>query len=180
MKVNSGISFTFQYTHSYTATHPMGLQVSFIPYQVHQLKQGTHVACGLLMLFDITDIAKSLAELHFKATRRVIGELLKVNTANWLAFSLKYKVFNKYNTSTTKKRTLNCRVWVNKINNNILLLNKRNKQKKTIQVKVRSEKVFLLISRRWKYSSSAVDTVRFPSDFGIWWQSSCSKSQVYH
>ena len=49
------------------------------------------------MLFNITDITNSLAEQHFKATRWVLGELLKVNTANWLAFPLKYKVYNKYN-----------------------------------------------------------------------------------
>ena len=103
---------------------------------------------------------------------------------------------DKYNFSTTK-RTRNCRVWVNKINNNILLLNKRKKQKKTIQVKVRSEKIFLylggastkiFVSRtkllyntflptsqhkisvcggKWECSSSTVDTVRFPSDYEI-------------
>ena len=31
-------------------------------------------------------------------------ELLKVNTANWPALPLKYKVFDKYNTSTTKEK----------------------------------------------------------------------------
>ena len=49
-----------------------------------------------------------------------------------------------------KNRTLNCRVWVNKINNNILSLNNRrtqSKKKNTIQVKVRSEKVFLYLER---------------------------------
>ena len=34
-----------------------------------------------------------------------------------------------------KKRTLNCDVWVNKINNNILLLNKRKKQNKKQKTK---------------------------------------------
>ena len=33
-----------------------------------------------------------------------MGELLKVDTANWLAFPLKYKVFDKYNSSTKKKK----------------------------------------------------------------------------
>ena len=55
------------------------------------------------MLFSVTDITNSQAEPHFKATRRVVGELLKVNTANWLAFPLKYKFFDKYNSSTIKK-----------------------------------------------------------------------------
>ena len=159
---------------------PAGLQGAIRSHQVHQLIQGPHVGCGLPILFNITDITNSLAEPHFKATRWVIGELLKVNTANWLAFHLKYKVFDKYNTSTTKKRTLNCHVWVNKINNNILWLNKRKKQRKAIQVKARSKKVFLLNGGRRKYSLSAVDMVHFPSDFGIWWQNPYSKSQVYH
>ena len=61
------------------------------------------MGCGLQTLFNIIDITNSLSEPHFKATRWVIGELLKVNTANWQAFPLKYKVFDKYNTSTTKK-----------------------------------------------------------------------------
>ena len=58
------------------------------------------------MLFSVTDITNSQAEPHFIATRWVIGELLKVNTANWLAFPLKNKVFDKYkyNPSTTKKK----------------------------------------------------------------------------
>ena len=55
------------------------------------------------MLFSVTDITNSQAEPHFKATRRVIGELLKVNTAKWLAFARKYKVFDKYNSSTIKR-----------------------------------------------------------------------------
>ena len=147
---------------------PAGLQGAIRSCQVHQLKQGPHVGCGLLTLLNFTDITNPLAESLFKATRWVLGELLKVNTANWLAFPFKYKAFDKYNTSTKKKkRTLDCRVWVNKINNNIRLLNKRKKQIKTIQVKVRNEKVFLLNGGRWEYSSSVVDTVRFPSDFGI-------------
>ena len=76
---------------------PAGLQGAILSCQVHQLKQGADVGCGLLMLFDITDITNSLAEPHFKATRRVLGELLKFNTAKWVAFPHKYKVFDKYN-----------------------------------------------------------------------------------
>ena len=115
----------------YAAMCSAGLLGAIHSCQVHQLKQGTHVSCGLPTLFNITDITNSLAEPHFKATRWVIGELLKFNTANWLAFPLKFKAFDKYNTSTKKKKkkgTLNCCVWVNKINNNILLLNKRKKK----------------------------------------------------
>ena len=48
-------------------------------------------------------MTNSLAEPHFKATRWVIGELLKVNTANLQAFPLKCKIFDKYNISTKKK-----------------------------------------------------------------------------
>ena len=107
-----------------------GLPSAICSRQVHQLTQGTDVGFGLPTLFNVTDITNSLAEPHFKATKWVIGELLKVNTANWQAFPLKYKVFDKYNASATKKRTLNCHVCVNKINNNILLLNKRKKQRK--------------------------------------------------
>ena len=55
------------------------------------------------MLFSVTDITNSQAEPHFKATERVRSELLRVSTANWLAFLLKYKVFDKYNSSTTKR-----------------------------------------------------------------------------
>ena len=107
------VSIVFAYVHvvsnnsysiyCYAAMSPAGLQSAVRSRQVHLLKQGTHVGCGLPTLFNITDITNSLAELHFKATRWVIGELLKVNTANWIAFPLKYKVFDKYMTSTTKK-----------------------------------------------------------------------------
>ena len=122
------------------------------------------------MLFNITDITYSLAEPHFKATRWVISESLKFNTANRPAFPPQIQCLRQIQYFYNKKRTLNCRVWVNKINNNILLLNKIKKQKKTILVKARSDKVFLLNSRGWEYSSSVVDTVHFPSDFGIWFQ----------
>ena len=54
---------------------PTGLQAAIRFHQVHQLKQGTHVGCGLPMLFNITDITNSLGEPHFKATRWVIGKL---------------------------------------------------------------------------------------------------------
>ena len=87
----------------YAAMCPAGLQGAVSSRQVHQLKQGIRVGCGLPTLFNITDITKSLAEPHFKATRWVLGELIKFNTANWLTFPLKYKVFDKYNTSTIKK-----------------------------------------------------------------------------
>ena len=74
----------------YTAMCPAGLQGTVRSCQVHQFKQGTHVGCSLPVLFNITDITNSLTEPHFKATRRIVGELLKFNTANWLAFPLKY------------------------------------------------------------------------------------------
>ncbi len=37
-------------------------------------------------LFNVTDITNSQAEPHFKATGRVISEMLIVNAANWVAF----------------------------------------------------------------------------------------------
>ena len=123
MKYKQLIPFPMRITttldNCYASMYPVGLQGAVHSRQVHQLKQDTHVGCGLLTLFNITDITNSFAEPHFKATRWVLGELLNFNTANWLAFPLKYNSFDKYNTSTTKKRTLNCRVWVNKINNDI-------------------------------------------------------------
>ena len=82
----------------------VGLQGAVCSRQVHQLKRGTHIGCGLPTLFNITDITNSLAEPHFKTSRWVIGELLKFHTANWLAFPLKCKAFDKYNTSLTKKK----------------------------------------------------------------------------
>ena len=33
---------------------------------------------------------------------KLLGEFLKVNSANWQVFPLKYKVFNKHNSSTSK------------------------------------------------------------------------------
>ena len=104
---------------------PARFQDAVCACQVHQLKQGPHVGCGSPKLFNITNITDTLAEPQFKASWWVIGELLRVNTTNWVVFPLKYNVFDKYNNSITKK-TLNCRVW---INNNIILLNKRKKQK---------------------------------------------------
>ena len=56
------------------------------------------------MLFNITDITNSLAEPHFKATRWVLGELSKFNTANWLAFP----IFDKNNTTKKKDSELPC------------------------------------------------------------------------
>ena len=93
----------FPLNNCYATMCPVGLQGAVRSRQVHQLKQGSHVGCGLSMLFKITDITNSKAEQHFRATTWIIGELLKVNTANWLAFLLKYEVFDKFNTSTTKK-----------------------------------------------------------------------------
>ena len=87
---------------------PASLQGAVRSYQVHQIKQVADVGCDLSTLFNTTDITNSFAVPHFKATRQVRGELLKFNTANWLAFPLRYKVFDKYNISITKKRTLNC------------------------------------------------------------------------
>ena len=87
----------------YAAIFPAGLLGAVRSRQVHQLKHGTHIGFGLPTLFDITDIPNSQAEPHFKATRRVIGELLKFNTANWRASPLNTRPFHKYNTSTTKK-----------------------------------------------------------------------------
>ena len=126
----------------YAAMCPAGLQGAVHSCQVHQLKQGTHVGCGLPMLFNITDITNSLAEPYFKATRWVIGELLKFNTANWLIFPLKCKAFDKYNTFTTRKK-----IWTAVFGSTRLItiffywIKERNK-KKTIWVKARSEKVF--------------------------------------
>ena len=82
---------------------PAGLQDAVCSRQVHQLMQDTYVGCGLPMLFNIADITNSQAKPHFKATRWVLGELLIFNTANCPAFPLKYKAFDKYNTSLTKK-----------------------------------------------------------------------------
>ena len=76
---------------------PAALQGVVRSHQVHQLKLDTHMGCGLPTLFNVTDITNSVAEPHFKDTRWVIGELLKFNTANWLAFP------DKYNTLTTKE-----------------------------------------------------------------------------
>ena len=58
---------------------------------------------GLPRLFNIIDITNSLVEPRFKAPRWVIGKLLKFNIAIWQAFPLKYKAFDKYNTSTSKE-----------------------------------------------------------------------------
>ena len=80
---------------------PASLQGADRSRQVYQLKQGTDVGYGLPNA-SVTDITSSLAEPYFKATRRLIGEL-KVNTGNYLGFPLKYKVFDKYNSSTAKK-----------------------------------------------------------------------------
>ena len=118
-----------------------GLQGVVRSRQVHQLTKALTLAVVCRTLFSVIDITNSQAEQHFKATRRVIGEILRVNTSNWQDFSLKYKVFDNYNSSTTK-RIMNCRVWVNKINNNILLLNKRKKQRKNKSGKSQEREIF--------------------------------------
>ena len=90
-------------TYYYATMCPVGLQGTVRFRLDQQLKQGIHVGPGLPTLFNITDITKSPAEPHFKATMWILGELLKFNTANWQLSPLKYKAFDKYNTSTTKK-----------------------------------------------------------------------------
>ena len=82
----------YKYIYCYATMCPVGLQGAVHSYQVHQLKQGTHIGCGLPTLFNITDITNSLTEPHFKATRWLIGELLKFTTANWLAFPAQIQV----------------------------------------------------------------------------------------
>ena len=96
--------FTWSGVGCYTAMCLAGLQGAVRSRQLHQLKQGTHVGCDLSTIFNITDITNSLAEQHFKAISWVIGELLKFNTANWLAFPLKYKSFYKYKSFDNKRR----------------------------------------------------------------------------
>ena len=142
----------------YAAMCPVGLQGAVRSRQVHQLKQGTNVGCGLPTLFNITDITTTTpAEPHFKATRWVLGELLIFNTANWLAFPLKRKAFDKYNTSTTKNGLWTAVSGSTRLITILFYWIKERNKKKTIQVKTRSEKVFLLNSGRWKYSLPAVD-----------------------
>ena len=110
--------------------------------QVHQLMRRWLWFVERYLMSQISPTPK--VEPHFKAISRVLGELLKVRTANWLASPLQIQGLQQVQLFYNKIRTLNCRVWVNRINNNILLLHKRKKQKsKTVQVKVRSEKVFL-------------------------------------
>ena len=123
------------YVCCYATMCPAGIQGAVRSRQVHQLKQGTNVG---RMLFNVTDITSSLAEPHFKATRRLLGELLKVNTAT-LSFPPQIQGLRQIQFFHNKKMTLNCRVCLNKINDN-----KRNREK-TIQIKVRSEKVFLYL-----------------------------------
>ena len=126
------------FQHCYAVMCSAGLLGAVLSRQVHQLKQGTHMGCGVPTLFNITDITNSRAEPHFKATRWVLGLLLKFNTANWLASPFKYKAFGKYNTSITK----HSRVWVYKIKITIFFYWTKRKKQETIQVKARSEKVF--------------------------------------
>ena len=77
---------------------PSGLAESYLFPPSPQVNTGhTDICCGLPTLLNVTDITNSRVESHSKATRLVIGELLKVNTANWLAFPLKYEVFDNKN-----------------------------------------------------------------------------------
>ena len=62
------------HVYCYAAMCSADLQGAVRSRQLHQLKQRTHVGCGLLTLFNITDITNPLAEPQFKATRWVIGE----------------------------------------------------------------------------------------------------------
>ena len=106
--------YTHTHIHPYTCIvtlpcAPWACRVLFIPSKSTSKCRAQMLAVVCQMLLNVTDIINFLVEPHFKATRWVIGELLKVNTAKWLAFILKYKVFDEYNSSTTKKRTLNCR-----------------------------------------------------------------------
>ena len=54
------------------------------------VKAGHTRGLGFANAIYITDITNSRAKSHFKATRWVIGELLKFNTT----FPLKYKAFD--------------------------------------------------------------------------------------
>ena len=52
-------------------------------HQVHQFMPAPTLAVVCRTLSNVTDITNSRAEPYFKSTRRLLGELLKVNTANW-------------------------------------------------------------------------------------------------
>ena len=122
------------------------------------------MGCGLTNVIWCTHITNFLAEPSFKATRWVIGELLKFYTANWQAFPSNTR--SSTNTILLQQNmTLNCRVLVDKINSNIILLNKRNKKekrrKKNNSGKNRSEKVFL-------YLGGEISVSRTRSPFNVW------------
>ena len=61
---------------------PAGLQGAVRTRQLQQLTQSADVDVVCWTLFSVTNITTSRVEQHFKATRRVVGELLKVNTDN--------------------------------------------------------------------------------------------------
>ena len=88
----------YVYIYCYAPMYQAGLQGAVCSHQVCQLISGTDIVVWWT-LFKVTDITNSQAEPHFKATGIIIGEILRVNIANWLAFLLKYKAFNKYNSS---------------------------------------------------------------------------------
>ena len=142
---------------------PAGLQRAVRSRQVHQLKQGTHVGNGLPTLSNITDITNSLAEPHFKATRWVIGKLLKFKTS-----SPPSNTMPSANTILRQqKKTLNCRVWVNKIKITIFFYLTKRKKQETIQVIARARK-FSFKGRKVKTQFvRVVGTVHFRSDIGV-------------
>ena len=88
----------WSYMYCYVAMCPAGLQGA----KFTNKSRTQMLALVCRTLFNITDITTSQTESHLKATRRFLGELLKVSTANWRAFHLKYKVFDKHKSSTRK------------------------------------------------------------------------------
>ena len=66
-----GELFFCSYIYCYATMCPAGLQGAVRSRQVQQLKQDTHIGCGLPTLFNIIDITNSPAEPHFKP----LGEL---------------------------------------------------------------------------------------------------------
>ena len=123
---------------------PAGLQGAVRSRQVYQLKQGTHVGCGLPTLYYRYHQLPSWIPFRWIIGELLkLGELLKFNTANWQAFPLKYKAFDKYNTSTTKEDSeLPC-LRQQDLNNNILLLNKK-KETRNNSGKAQARESFLL------------------------------------
>ena len=105
---------------------PAGLQGAVPPSPLVNAGHRRWLVCWTL--FSVTDTTNSQAQPHFKATGRVRGELLRVNTGNWRTFPAQIQGLRQIQFFHNKNRTPNCCIWVNKINNNILLLHKRKKQ----------------------------------------------------